>query len=412
MILKTTEHFPSQAAMSVLLAILFIRIMEWLFFHYQLISGNSFILVVFVFLLMSAFSLSRLRQVKMSAFQLFLFLSILALPVISVMLQSALLSDRYDYLGRSSLQYAAFICAYGVTWFLVGVSVSNFTPHYSVKIPFLLLLISFFFVVQSSNEGRVDYAYLREVTGVDSYSHLWITEGLIIFSFLSYAGLKSLWLRVLVFSLSVASLFLAGSRSGLLFFIVTIVFYELFFSNGIKAWKKVVFMLVMSPVLLAISYGYLSLINPLYIEHFLLIFDRDSSGSWQERTYALNIGLNLLHRQILFGDPTLLASELGNVGWYIHNALSGWQFFGLPFFLVSCVAYILAFAKMVQFRNIGKETPFFRFKSLMLLYTALNISLTVFVGSSWFWFTLGLWLAAAHNNRQKPVVVSKLSFGS
>ena len=98
--------------------------------------------------------------------------------------------------------------------------------------------------------------------------------------------------------------------------------------------------------------------------------------------------------QLWIGDPTILATEMGSVGAYIHNLLSVWQVFGFFVFLALVVAIFIALFRMFKILRSVSNNPLFDSAALLLIYSVLSV-LTTKNGGFWcLWFAVGLWFGA------------------
>jgi hypothetical protein len=380
-----------------------VQLAENLIFHEKIIPATIFVAIpaiyfIFVFVAISTAKKKLLNVTINSRLSIVLAFAIIGFPMISVIFQNIILEDQFDIYGKSALDYTRFIFTYGLTWFIIGLILGSFDKEINPLFPFMAAIFVLYAFYDNTSNWMLDYKLLREATGINQLSHLWLAQHVIIIFYLCYAVVRSLILRVIIFSVMVCVLFVAGGRSSLFLGIISVIFFELAINKGFSFRSRITLISVF--LLGAVTFITYVLIT-VGIEQFekrLVLHGLQADGSWQEREHALDVGLSHLHDQILIGDPTLIAEYLGSMGLYIHNLLSAWQFFGFPFFVASVLVFVVGFKKMYKLRMACFDSPMFTFKSLLLIYVATSMLITNFVGFNGFWLVMGLWLATPTRN--------------
>lgn len=311
---------------------------------------------------------------------------------VALILQVTLLTDQIDQFGRSAISFAANTAFYGISWALVGYviaegRVSGGTPLALFIVAFVLLL-----VIPNVGAGYLDISGMRELTGIDSFSHLWVSENAVILFFLAYASAGSSLVRALVLAAMAVVLVSLLGRSSLFLSLAAIAIFEVLYGQGGRQVSRLLFMVIaiffVGLVLLAfVGDGGDQVFDRVFLKGGLA-----SDPSYLLRDLALTAGVAKLDGQILFGDPTVLVSEFGNVGLYIHNLLSAWQLYGFPFFVAISIVLIVSVIRMHRLSVFFVNDEFLRFAGLFLIYSVLSVLLTKYVGYWGLWFAFGIWL--------------------
>jgi len=279
-----------------------------------------------------------------------------------------------------------------LVWFVLGAIFSVSTgPRLPARwLTITSACVAVFLIYGSSEGGRINYSQLREANEIAVLSHLWITESAIVLFFLAYVQIKTAWLRIVFFGAIMSALFLVGGRSSFIFAAVALIAYEVLASKATAKSMLLKFLAVFG-VFVGLVVFASTQVDEHVIARLLLTHGVQADGSWIERQNAVAVGVPLLWDQLFFGGPHFYVSALGNLGWYIHDIRSAWQFFGFPFFVGSCALYALAIKSFWVHRERIKWDESYGFSALFLIFVTLAMLNTVFVGSPWFWFAMGLW---------------------
>jgi hypothetical protein len=112
-----------------------------------------------------------------------------------------------------------------------------------------------------------------------------------------------------------------------------------------------------------------------------------------ERKYFFKHGLTCLGEQILWGKSSVLVREYNDMGAYIHNILSAWQFFGFfPFLLLVGLTIRSVFkCSLILFSNRFRKNNFLKFMILLTIYSIISILTVKYIFFFPFWFVIGFW---------------------
>ena len=309
-----------------------------------------------------------------------------------LILQSIILTDQVDQFGRSALGFAANTAFYGVSWALVGYVIAE--GRFKGGTPLALFIVAFVLVLVVPNlgSGYLDVSGMRELTGIESFSHLWVSENAVILFFLAYASTKSLLVRVSILtSMAVVLVSLLG-RSSLFLSVAAIAIFEVLYGQGGRRFLRLSFIVAVILLVGLVVFTFVGEDGDLAFDRVFLKGGLASDPSYILRTLALTVGVSKLGSHIFLGDPTVLVSEFGNVGLYIHNLLSAWQLYGFPFFTGISSVLIVSVLRMHRSAYIFENDAFLRFSALFLIYSVLSVLLTKYVGYWGLWFAFGIWL--------------------
>ncbi|MDV7396391.1 hypothetical protein RZS08_33665, partial [Arthrospira platensis SPKY1] len=112
-----------------------------------------------------------------------------------------------------------------MTWGLIGFSIANIRVEKNEKVAIALMVVVGFLVFRNAASGYVNFSDLREQTGIDSLSHLWVSENIVMLFFLSYALARSYWVKLLLFVVVALCLVAMLGRSSLFFSIIVVALF-------------------------------------------------------------------------------------------------------------------------------------------------------------------------------------------
>jgi len=321
---------------------------------------------------------------------------LLLLPVLSVSLQSIFLTDVIDEFERSSLAFVREIHVFNAVWLMIGVALGSIPLRKKPLFPLILFLIFAFFIIQNLDGLSLDYARLRSSNDVERFSHQWISYNFLICAVLLYSQLNNRLARTAVIVATLTCQVFVGGRTILL--LTTLVFFYIEgFTLGAEGSKrrplKTLSMSIGTLAIVALAIVLLYLRDPDTVLRAFALNELQHDKSLIERDAALQIGLANLPRQFWIGDPTLVSTSTGSLGLYIHNALSGWQFYGFPFFVAFCVSLVHCLRKALRLKRKGSDDASFRFKFTLFLIALGGAITSLSVTHYFLWFTIGLCLA-------------------
>lgn len=370
------------------------QLVERLYFFNQIVSPVFLAVVPVLFLLLWLSGFVRERGAERPSALVVLFLCLCGLVIGCLVAQKIWIFDRYDLSSRSALGFATLTGTYAVTWGLIGLSVSRVILKKSDLAAVVFMAGVGVLVIPNMTYGYVNLIALREETGIESLSHLWISENIVFLFCLSYGFARSYLVKMVLLVLVAIFLVAMLGRSSLFFTLASISVFELLF-GGFKGLAR---KLAIGGGLALLGLGVVLGIQWFYSEPILdkLLFKGGlgEDASFEARSQLFSEGLFYLKEQLWIGDPTILATEMGSVGAYIHNLLSVWQVFGFFVFLALVVAIFIALFRMFKILRSVSNNPLFDSAALLLIYSVLSV-LTTKNGGFWcLWFAVGLWFGA------------------
>lgn len=380
------------------------QLVERLYFFDQLVSSVALLLVPALFFVLWLVRFLRESGVEKPSNLTLLFLGLCGVVLGCLLAQKTFLLDKYDLSGRSAIGAAMLAGTYAVTWGLIGISVSSSRLVRSDLVAALIMAGIGLIVVPNIAGGYVNLVALREETGIDNLSHLWVSENIVFLFFLSYGLARSYSVKLAL--LVAVTFFLVAmlGRSSLFFTLGAVGIYELAFGRVRGVVQKVIigcgFALLGFVVVLGIQWYY----NEPILQKLFFSDGLVADASFEARSQLLSLGLFYLESQILIGDPTVLATQMGSVGAYIHNILSIWQIFG--FFAFSFLSLMILFAvfRMFYLMRTPRDNPLLDVGALLLIYSVLSVLATKHGGFWCLWFAVGLWLGITHKHVGRPLV--------
>jgi len=315
--------------------------------------------------------------------------------------QAALNLDANDLNNRSSWEFTFNAWIYNILYLFAGAACTQ--AHYK-KSNIFALALALLVVVPLLNtlDGGlfVDYYKLKQVTGNQNLSHLYISEWCVFLFFGAYAFSNKL-LRPILLIVAVASLFAMQGRSSTLFTFFTLVSFT-FLIEG----KKIFYTAALCAVLAGVAFVFLPVADVFFdandraLDRMTLSTGEDDN-SLQGRSDILMFSIGHLPKSALFGDPTFIALKVGTMGSYIHNLLSMWQFFGvLPFLLMVVMLWKGLGLVRVKIKQ-GQLTVMDEIASMLLIYVVVSVVLAKSVIFYWLWFIVGYWMLKFNHSAEK-----------
>jgi hypothetical protein len=335
-------------------------------------------------------------------------ISLLMMCWISISYHLAFSTEVYDSEGLPAIIQVRNYLVFGTLWMLVGASVALYRTSYS-EILALLIVIGFGAAVLMgvrNTEGlfTIQYGNLSVAadTGDGKITHLTFGFGATMLYALAYAYAQKL--RPVIFILGAAVVFPLESRSAFFITIMAIMIFE-FLSGSRARLPRMVVTIVLAGVVgfLMVQLDLIDMDDPRN-KRMLLASGVDEDTSAIERSVIFQRSLQDLPDQILFGDPGYVATEFKDLGAYIHNLLSAWQFFGLPVFLMFVFCLWVCLRTAVKTGRRGQLDPVTAMGFIVLIYTIIGMIIAHNVAHRLLWFSLGFWLfqmpvlRSAHNS--------------
>lgn len=335
----------------------------------------------------------------------FLFILLFFGIAIPTVLQFIILDNLTDINGRETFDFMMAIGSLSISWMLIGSIISdvqgfNKNQYYLISIVFFYIL----YLLSSSINYTilVDYYYLTKLRADDIViQHLSLTEPLtyILFLFLALGyNKKTKYIYIL---LIVTVFFSLGGRTALFSLLLTLIFYEVINSKMLNLLFKIVFVFI-----LTISLSVFSLFDfesNIFIDKILLTKGLESDASYESRMELLLDFFEGFLSQFAIGNPNLLIYKYNNLGSYVHNILSVYQFYG--FFTFSIVLYNIYYVstKLFKHKIFLSKNSLDIFGVLMFIYAVLSLLTGKAVSFGPFWFILGFWLFRLKKITEKSI---------
>lgn len=369
---------------------LFLQLLERLYVFSAILSPVYLAVVPFIFFVVFVKDSLDGPGVQLPHRSLVFFLALVICLFIVLVAQHAFLFDFYDANGRSALGFSWLTGTYAITWGLIGLSLSAVRFTSSNLCALAIMSGVALLVLPNMASGYVNLTALREDTGIENLSHLWISENIVVLFFLSYALASNYLLRFLL--LAAVAVFLVGmlGRSSLFFALAAVAFYEVIFSPG-RVPAKIIIGVAVFFLSIFVLLGMREYFDDPMLDKVLFKGGLQADASYGARSEILRLGLSYLDKQLWIGDPTILANEIGSVGAYIHNLLSAWQLYGFPFFVFLILFILCALFKMLYFRFSVGDEPILILGALLLIYSVMSVLAAKHAGFWILWLSLGLW---------------------
>lgn len=175
------------------------------------------------------------------------------------------------------------------------------------------------------------------------------------------AFIRSRVVKSAIFALSTITLYFIGSRTEF-FLMLSIMPIYVYINYGLRLTLAMAVASIPVIIFVLFNYG----VN----ERYASLISGSSSAS--ERTILLQSGIEGLMQSPLWGDYLGQVRDFGNVGAYIHNALSVFQQYGIVAFLLYCYLTVSALVVGLKYVSLAKSN--------MLIETLIYISIISTVG--------------------------------
>ena len=328
---------------------------------------------------------------KDDAMLILLILSLFAVTLVQVLTYPNLIDEQ----GRGSHSYIIGSTVYNISYILLGyVFVSRGGIKHSNKLSVVLQSLILLLILNNLNGNLVvDYQSLQDNISYKEISanHLLAGPYFYVLLIFSYSLAYGKW-KIINFALSVMILFALGGRADLALFVLSVFFCELL--KGISIPRVLFFLLISLPffiIIFCMAYiipsSNLAENNPL-VQRMLLSGGMSSDASWSERIELLYMGLEGLKEQLAVGDVSYLIESRGGLGFYIHNILSVWQFYGFFVFVLIVCMLIQGFFR-IKFLAKHTSGTMSTFLILMFLSTILGLIFAKSVTYVILWISIG-----------------------
>jgi len=391
-------HLLRQSGFGLVIAYCLLRLYELLWAH----TRFGFMLPL-VMLAAACYLIPRVAQLRQQGLKLTLgeqgVVLLFCLLLFSLAGQYAFVGSMTDQGGIDTFDYTVTLFVTNVFWLLAGASMSTRgLQHSTIR---AVVLLGIVLVILNNARGEdilfVDYGTILAESSLESLSHLLVAEFVVLIIFVCYASVRRL--RVVVFGFGVLALFMLTGRSSLYLTIFSVGAFEILRGGTRNLSRAALSLIALALVVIALFYAALSTDvldeDSKFVQQILFTEGVEEDRSYIERQYISDNAPRYLPQQFLFGNPRLIAAHFGDIGSYLHNLLSAWQFFGFPVF--ACMAGLLVAACLRMKRVLNVESgPLVVFGSLLLIYTVVSVVATKFVGFRLLWISIGFWMLQPH----------------
>jgi len=314
----------------------------------------------------------------------------------SVGVNTAFVPEVFDSEGLPAIQQVRNHLVFGTIWMLIGAAASLHQARQSDIVGLLLILALAFAVFMGvrNSDGVFTVLYsnmtVAAETGDEKITHLTFGYSATLIFATAYAFAKNL--RPVVFVLGAAALFPLESRSAFFIGMVAILLFEFLSGSRWKIVRTVIPLVFAAIAVLVILQADLIDLDDTRNQRMLMAFGMDEDTSAVGRSEILARSWKGLGDQFLFGDPTFMAREFGDLGAFIHNLLSAWQYYGFPAFLLFVLGLWLSFNNARRADSGWREDAVSSTGFIVLIYIIIGMCLSHFVAHRLLWFALGFWL--------------------
>ena len=326
-------------------------------------------------------------NIRIKKSQLFLLCFLIFGAIGVVIFQKLLLEDVYDQYGRSAVNWSTSVMLSNLIWFFWGIVIANSITVKGKLLPLFYTVVLCFAVFINIDDVFKGVVFSAENTrgGSATFNHLFVASNVVVlffYCFSSYSGRA----RLMVSILYLYVLFSLQGRAALFGAISTIFIFWLI-NSGLSSKLKVIafFSSVLMISLFSIDFG--SLQSNLG-SRFSFSSGMDEDISFIYRLQAMVEGVNWLPQQTLFGDPTIFVKYMSGLGSYMHNFLSIWQIFGLPFTIIT--VFLMYYGTRKFSIVFDKNDPSCVFIFLILVYSIIQLIIAQSILFKVFWFILGV----------------------
>lgn len=313
--------------------------------------------------------------------------------------------EVFDLDGLPALEQVRNHLAFGTIWMFVGAAVSMHSSRQSDLIAVVLMsvfCIAIILGVQNTS-GAFLIVYDNLQSAATEASDFKITH--ITFSYLAiilygaaYAFAKKL--RPIVFVVGALMLFPLESRSAFFIGILAILVYEFISGSGARLLRVLAPLVVAGIAVFLIMQADVIDFNDVRYQRMLIAFGIEEDSSALGRTEILSRSWKGLPDQFFFGDATFVVKEFGDVGMFMHNLLSAWQYFGFLAFGLITLGLLVSLKRARRSSLEMEQDAIKSMGFILLIYICIGVIVSHFVAHRLLWFSLGFWLFNAQYLQQ------------
>ena len=356
-----------------------------LFFSVEILSSNTFLLLSMVFSLIHIALL--IYKNKISRNKLLFIFSYIFLILLTFFAQKIFYSN---FFGSHDI-LLSFLTG-SLIWFIIGLSLANLKININ-NIFSLLLNLTIMGMILLNLDGNlvISYGDIASNNNLDfSASHLTVGNSAIIIVLLSFCLSRKY--EYINFLLGLIIFFTLGGRSNFLIFISSILIYWL-----LKKQYKFVLLSFSSILIINItSLSYFKFFHPdeLVERMFnaLTVKGLENDESFIARADIFEKSIDNLDSQFLFGNTEEIVKNLGAFGYYQHNILSFWQFYGFLVFCFILFFIVNKFYIIIKYA-VNKEDVLNNFGIILFIFCVFSVFITKSANFYPFWLCMGFWLA-------------------
>lgn len=353
-------------------------------FAYEFYSNFIFYFFIFFSFVFLCFNLFVKKDgLKIPINFIHIFLIIIFLLTINF-IYSRYFDNIYDYRGRYSLDYI-FSFSLGISaWLVVGAS-SFFVFKKTKWAFFILAAVVVLFLVKLKGFGVINHGSVTLEKGA-YYTHLISSTYIFYIIFMCHVVLKNSLNYILIF-FSGLILYMTGGRADLIIYFLTIISYGFFVERG----KNFLIGCFLGSIIGLFLFIFLSsLVNDNLSAdtiRMLNVLTFSNDDSYVERNIFFEESFEDLFGFIVISDPNYLILKYNDLGKYIHNIFSLWQFYGFVFFSYIVGLILLILNKIVLVRD--KKDPAFLFGFFLFIFSLLSVLFAKSIFYYPFWFSIG-----------------------
>lgn len=316
--------------------------------------GINKLIIVSCFILFFIYIFFDIKESKLSKKSFYMFLFCLLLIFVTA-LQSTLFAHYVDLYGRSSLQFLIENTLYAIFYIFMGFVLIKLNILKDNKKAILFLLATFFVIWDvSEGEGFINYYNLAnnlEIGGEVEVNHM-VLGPLFYFLFIFIYSLSKTWVKIFSAVMILYMLFVLGGRGDLILFLLSIVTLEIVKGLNVKRWMFILMAFLLASTLFLLNFSNMS--DNDFISRMIISDGLKNDESYLARVQIFEVGLRELPSQFFVGNISSLIKNHNNLGAYIHNFISIWQFYG--FFVFLCVFFIffygVKYIKILRDKNL------------------------------------------------------------
>lgn len=349
---------------------------------YPLVSALHVLLVIFFFVVGK--NVFLVRKFEVNGFSKILGLYFVVVFV-AVAIHALSFSGLVDSYGRSLLVYDFSIVFFSIVWLVVGYGFGSGHVKVSRNSAWLIMFFLALMLFSRLDDGVVinwwQVAYDKGSS--DELSHLSIGVPLVLLLFLVINALSGMEKGGAVV-MSLALLFVSGGRLSVIVFAFTVLFV---YRNYLFGWLGASLLIAFFAGSAGLQYLGFDFNDPLVLRMFFGDGVAEDESAI-ERGRILSESYGLLPEQFFWGGPDLIIEKFGSLGYYIHNILSAWQFFGfLPFFFLGLAIFFLGW----RINKIEDKSQVLDFSYLRCIYfySVISVAVGKSFGFELLWFTFG-----------------------